>query len=257
MPALRKQREQRPEDEYLKEVDKQLRKLQRRKRYEEYANVPPEFAIDAAKRLPSDEERRYAAEEIRDQADSANDPDRRKRLKQAAAAIELMCGGSREEPILLRGKNIIHLESDPRTWHEARRRFDIIAAQMAAVCPDKELSEDAVWILEANRSYLKNKAPQTEEDKVLHMYLDQLYVDLYSPAEYVKYKRTGSNPWEIDGGSRVKPTGRSNDVLDYGARDYTKAGKKDRTKAFATVRHLDPTNWHPEAARQGAGDWLG
>src|SRR5262245_43423194 len=94
MPALRKQREQRPENEFLKKVDKQLRKLQRRKRYGEYANVPAEFAIDAARHLPSDSDRRDAAKELRDQADDDQDTEREARLNQAADAIEAMCASA-------------------------------------------------------------------------------------------------------------------------------------------------------------------
>ena len=68
------------------------------------------------------------------------------------------------------------------------------------------------------------------------MLLKQFDIEMDGPVVYKKYKRTGANPWETDSGGKVRSTGRSNDLDSL---DYTKAGKKERAKAMATVRRLD------------------
>jgi hypothetical protein len=197
--------------------------------------VHPELAFDVVKRYQSDAARLDAVEELRDQAEGT-DAERRTRLKHMADAIEAMCASSEERV----GINIV--TNDNLAWHEARRRFEIIEAQIDAVCPpDEDLNEDAEWILEANIDHLLNKTDKTESDKVLLMFLKQFDIEMDGPVEYKQHKRTGANPWETDSGGKIKSTGRSNDVLDYGARDYTKAGKKERAKALPSVRRLDPT----------------
>jgi hypothetical protein len=192
------------------------------------------------------------------------DPGRKERLGQMVCAIEALgggdafddaCRGGPIDELTIISKGAIHLAATNLEWHEARRRFEIIEAQIDVVCPDDEMNEDAAWILEANINNLRGKPDKTEIDQVLLMFLLQFNNELEQPVEFHQYKSTGANPWETDRGGRVKAGGMPADAIEH--LDYTKAGKKARTKAQATVRQLDPTATPVAVPKDRRGEVLG
>ena len=188
----------------------------------------------AARRLPSDDARKDAAEEIRDQASDTGDNDRKERLTQVALAIEAMCDSE-----YYRDDVKFSVQTTIEDHNEAGRRYDLLIAQMRAVSTDGMMNDAANWILDAN---LKHVTQQIDEhrrgpDAVLGSYLWGLRQRLDDPE--IEYRRTGANPWETSGGGRVKSTGQSSSVDEYGNNlDYTRAGKKARATAERTVRHV-------------------
>jgi len=239
MPALRKKRQPRLEREHLQH----LRKIQRKKRYEPLADIPADWALDVAKKLPSDDARRDAADELRDQADHADEADLRERLSGVADAIDAMCTSSDDLPEDEESWPL-WIPENAKAWADAECRYNLIVDQVKAVCPEGMLTDAGAWILEGNIHNLSFKTDPTLADRMLLAQLKIFEDNIYNPVEHHKYKRNGVNPWEADSGGKVKTAGRSNDdVSDH--LDHTKAGKKKRAQAWETVRRLDPTNTPP------------
>ena len=239
MPALRKKREHRLEREHLQH----LRKIQRKKRYEPLADIPADWALDVVRRLQSDDERRDAADELRGQANHADEAELRERLSGVADAIDAICTSSDYLPED-EASWPMWIPENAKAWAEAECRYDLIVNQIKAVCPQGVLTDAGAWILEGNINNLTFKTDATLADRMLLGLLKTCEDNIYNPVEYHKYKRNGVNPWEVDSGYKAKTTGRSNDdISDH--LDHTKAGKKKRAKAWETVRRLDPTNAPP------------
>ena len=227
----------------LGDIERQIRRLrkehQAREATETFSDVPLDWALDAAKKLPTDNEKMAAASALRRRARAkfhdGGDEDQIIAVQAVAEAIEGLCN-----PIHPPGT--VTITPTNEEYNEAEQRYGLIRRQIDAVWPDDaEMTESAEWILEGNLNQLRDMPNPGNADTLVLWWLEGLDAELSDPSppeEETKYKRNGAAPWEVSCGGKVKPSRRSDD--DFGARDYTKAGKKDRAKAMANVRRPDP-----------------
>ena len=226
----------------LRDLDRQIRRLSKERKAREatetFTDVPLDWALDAAKKLPTDNEKMAAASALRRRARAkfhdGGDEDQIIAIQAVADAIEELCS-----PLHPPGTVVISPTTEEYT--AAEQRYGLIRRQIDAVCPDDdEMSEAAEWILEGNIKHLRGIPNPSNPDTLVLWWLEGFDAELTNPTppeEKTPHKRNGAAPWEVSCGGRV--TGKR-DINDN-ALDHTKAGKKSRAKAAANVRRLDPT----------------
>ena len=228
----------------LGDIERQIRRLSKERKAREatetFSDVPLDWALDAAKNLPTDNEKMAAASALRRRARAkfhdGGDEDQIIAVQAVAEAIEGLCN-----PIHPPGT--VTITPTTAEYAEAEQRYGLIRRQIDAVWPDDaEITKSAESILEGNLNQLRGMPDRNNADTLVLWWLEGFDAELTNPSppeDETRYKRNGAAPWEVSCGGKVKPSRRSDD--DFGARDYTKAGKKDRAKAMANVRRLDPT----------------
>ena len=226
----------------LGDIERQIRRLSKERKAREtteaFTDVPLDWALDAAKKLPTDNEKMAAASALRRRArgkfHDGGDEDQIIAVQAVAEAIEGLCN-----PIHPPGTVTITPTNEEYT--EAEQRYGLIRRQIDAVWPDDdEMTEAAEWILEGNLNQLRDMPNPGNADTLVLWWLEAFDAELSAPEEEEEktpYKRNGADPWEVSCGG--KATGKR-DVNDDDL-DHTKAGKKKRAKAMANVRRLDPT----------------
>ena len=226
----------------LRDLDRQIRRLSKERKAREatetFTDVPLDWALDAAKKLPTDNEKMAAASALRRRARAkfhdGGDEDQIIAIQAVADAIEGLCS-----PLHPPGTVVISPTTEEYT--AAEQRYGLIRRQIDAVCPDDdEMSEAAEWILEGNIKHFAAYPTPATPTRLFCGGWRVSTLSLLTPRHRRRRPRTNAmarHPGRLAAaaGSRVSAT------LTTTLSTTRRPGKKSRAKAAANVRRLDPT----------------